>query len=124
MNEKRKRFWQVSIGEALVWPLPALLAAFAHLYAFPKAGMLGTGPGCHLALMNDKTISAQRAWHFVDSLPYPFLLYALLLIAFFLLLRMKHVRVPYRIAVFVLLAIPGLWYFKVESYLGGKIMTL
>ena len=124
MNEKRK-FRQVSIAEVLVWPLPALLAAFAHLYAYPKAGMSGSGPGFHIALMNEETITAQQAWHFINSLlPYPFLLYALLLVTVFALLRMKHVRVLYRIAVFVLLAVPGFWYFTIEAYLGGKLLKL
>src|SRR3990172_7634405 len=117
MNKAQKRFWQVPIGEALVWPLPALLAGFAHAYAFPKALMTGTGPGFRIALMNQETITAQQAWHFVNSLFHPFLLYGLLLFATYLLLRMRHVRVSYRIIVFVLLALPGLWYFKVESYL-------
>ena len=25
---------------------------------------------------------------------------------------------------FLILALPGFWYFRIESYLGGKIMTL
>jgi hypothetical protein len=123
MDEKRKISWAASIGEFLIWILPALLAAFAHLFAFPIARIMsGPGPGWHLILMNEKTINAQLIWLFVDSLPHPFLLYAMILLALLFMLRMTHVPFLYRIIVLVLLSIPGLWYFNIESYLGGKFI--
>lgn len=124
MNKKRKPFWRVPIGEAVLWPLPALLAAFSHVYAMPKASMSGTGPGFRIALMNEETVAAQCAWHFVDSLPWPFLIYAALLVMVYALCRLRHIRIPYRIIIFVGMALPGLWYFKMQSYLAGKIMTI
>ena len=122
MDRKTKKFWRVSIGEALAWLLPAFLAAIAHLFAFPKAELSGTGPGIHLLNMNEETITAQQAWHFANAPPYPLLLYALFLFAVFLLLQAKQVHVLYRIVVFILFAIPGLWYFNMELYLGGKLL--
>lgn len=120
----RKCFWQVPVGEPLAWLLPALLAGIGHLYAFPKADLIGAGPGVHIVNMDEETIAAQRAWQFVDSLPTPFVLYGLVLLCVCLLCRVWQVRVPYRILLLVALALPGLWYFKVESYLGGKFITL
>jgi hypothetical protein len=124
MNESRKQFWQKPIGEALIWPLPAIAAWGAHLYAFPKAHMSDAGPGFYIALMNQKTIKAQHAWHFVDSLFHPFLLYGLFLFAIYLLFRGRRICLSYRIIGFVILALPGFWYFSIASCLGGKIMAL
>ena len=124
MNREKKRFGRLPVGEAVVWLLPAFLGAFAHLYAFPKAGMSDAGPGIHIALMNNQTIMAQQVWQFVDSLYHPFLLYGILLLAVFLLLRMGHIPVLYRVVILVSLAIPGLWYFRTAFYLGGKIIIL
>ncbi|MGA2060697.1 MAG: hypothetical protein ABSG67_09475 [Thermoguttaceae bacterium] len=107
-----------------MWILPALLAAFAHLFAFPIARIMsGPGPGWHLIIMNEKTTNAQLIWWFVESLPHPFLLYAIMLLAVLFMLRMLHVRFIYRIIILVLYSIPGLWYFNIESYLGGKFIA-
>jgi hypothetical protein len=123
MNNQNKKFWAIPIGEPLVWLLPAAVAGLSHLFAWPKAGLSGSGPGMHIALMNERTIFAQKAWRFVDSLPYPFVAYAVLLFAVFVVLRVKHVGGLYRAAAFILLAVPGLWYFRQAVYLGGKFIN-
>jgi hypothetical protein len=123
-DEKSQISWPATIAEFLVWPLPALLAAFAHLFALPKAHIMsGPGPGWNLVIVNEETINAQLIWWFVDSLPHPFLLYAMILLAVLIILRMRHVCFLYRIIILVLLSIPGLWYFNIESYLGGKFIA-
>ena len=46
----------------------------------------------------------------------------MILLAVLIMLWMSHIRFLYRIIMLVLLSIPGLWYFNIESYLGGKII--
>jgi len=123
MDEKPKSQWHTRIGEPICWVLPSLLAGIGHMYAAPKAGMTGVGPGIHIALMNDRTLATQRLWHLVNSLPCPFILYGCGLTLVLLLLRSMRVRTLWRTVAGISLAVPGFWYFLEASFLGGKIIT-
>ena len=124
MEEEHKSIWRQPAGMFLLWPVPALLAALGHLYAWPKAYMRGTGPGLDIALMNERTARAQRLWHMVDAWPAVLVLYGVLLVGAALLMRKWHQRLWVSAVTWIVLAIPGLWYFLKIAYLGGKVLIL
>ena len=84
--------------------------------------MSGTGPGFHIALMNVETVRAQEAWRFLNAHWWLFIVYGVALMSACVLLKAKAVWWPIRLGVFAALAIPGLWYFLLSSYLGGKLL--
>jgi hypothetical protein len=111
------------VGECFLWISPDVLALVGHWYGWQKANLPGSGPGLHLA-GNDRTRVAQEMAHFVAERMWVFGLYgALLLIACFVL-RSCRVRFPYRLIAWIILSIPGFWYFKEMAYLGGKILLV
>jgi hypothetical protein len=81
-----------------------------------------TGPGLHIALVNDRTIRAQKLCVMLSQHWWIFVLYGILLVAAFGILRMKRVHVAVRAVVLLVMATPGLWYFVQASYLGGKLL--
>ena len=124
MEFKHTRFWRVPIGETIVWPTPVLLSLMGHIYAFPKAGLGGTGPGWHIALLNDRTILSQHVWHVLSRHCWLFIANALVLIGIFVLLRIRHVPFWVRVLIFLVMAMPGFWYSWEMAYLGGKLLFL
>ena len=119
-----KRFWQVPVGEALLWLAPLFLALMGHLYAFPKAGLAGVGPGFHIALMNERTVRAQAMWHVLAESWWLFVLYGVLLLGTHVALRIRKVPLWIRGPVLVVMAVPGVWYSGEAGYLGGKLLSL
>lgn len=124
MKAEKKPIPCCLLSEACLWLAPLLLALTGHLFATGKADLGDTGPGFHIALMNDETIRDQQIWHLFSEHYWLFILYGTLLMGSFIALRMMHIRGAFRFTVFVLLASPGIWYFGIMSYLGGKILTL
>jgi len=119
--EKTPSRWLL-LSEALLWHAPLLLALVGHIYAYPKADLGSTGPGFHIALMNDETIRAQLIWHRLAEHYWLFILYGAILVGSFITLRIVHIHGLFRFIIFVPLAVPGLWYFKIMAYLGGKLL--
>lgn len=119
MTNTDKQFWTWSIGEVILWVLPAPIAAWGHVYASSKAGL----PPAAYIMWNERTARANFVWTFVDDWTSVLWLYALLLLAVFALFRILRVRLWVRLMVAVALAVPGLWYFGETAYLGGKFLN-
>ncbi|MCX5649203.1 MAG: hypothetical protein NTX40_08930 [Planctomycetota bacterium] len=122
MKAEKKPIRWLALSEALLWLAPLLLALVGHICAYPKADLGATGPGFHIALMNDQTIRAQRIWHTFSENYWLFILYGVLLVGSFITLRILHIHGAFRFIIFVPLAIPGLWYLKIMAYLAGKLL--
>jgi hypothetical protein len=116
------------VAEFFLWLLPLVLALMGHVYAWPKAFLLGSGPGFDIMNMNmnmnRKTIRAQQAWHFLNTNWPLFVAYGAVLLVTCALLRRRGVQWPARLLVLVALAVPGLWYWSLSSYLGGKLLGM
>jgi len=117
---EKKHFWQQPIGSAGLWPAPLVLALMGHLAAWPKFMLQG-----NFLLMNAQTERVLRLWWFVsEHTLWLFVGYASVLVAVFLILRVLRSAGWIIAIVFVLLALPGFWYFMEMSYLWGKLITL
>jgi len=112
------------VGEVVLWLVPLALALMGHLYAWPKAYLSETGPGWRILIMNEETVRAQEAWRFLNSNWLLFVAYGAALMTTCLVLKVKRVWWPVRFAIFAVMAVPGLWYYSLASYLGGKFLGL
>jgi len=121
-KQSRASIWLGYAGEAVLWLLPVALALVGHLFAWPKAGLSGAGPGLYIVNMNEQTVRAQETWHSLNSYWWLFLAYAAVLVGTCILLKVRAVWWPARLAILAALAVPGLWYANLSSYLGGKII--
>jgi hypothetical protein len=111
------------VRECFLWIFPGVVAVLGHCYGWQKANLPGSGPGLHIA-WNDRTRIAVGLAHFVAERLWVFGLYgALLLIACFVL-RSCRFRFPYRLVAWIILSLPGFWYFKEMAYLGGKLLLV
>jgi hypothetical protein len=116
--------WSYLGAELVLWLLPLALALSGHLFGWTKADLPVGGPGLHIGNLNDGTLRAQQAWHFLNTNWPLFVAYGVVLLVTFGLLKRRGVRWPVRLAVFAVLAIPGLWYCSLSSYLGAKLLGM
>jgi len=116
---EKRHVWQQSVGWAVIWPVPLALALMGHFFAYPKVLFQG-----NILLMNARTQRALEIWWFVSEHHlWFFVIYASLLVAAFLVLRLRHSAIWIIAIVFVTLALPGFWYFTKMSYLAGKLIS-
>jgi hypothetical protein len=106
--------------EFAIWLSPVCLALLGHLYGWMKADV----PPERFLFLDDRTLFAQRVWHFLASEPWIFVVHALILTGAFVLLRVRQTAWWSRLGFLVLLGSPGLWYFYLSTCLGGKFMAL
>jgi hypothetical protein len=118
---RRKSGWHRHVIESTLWLLPLALALLGHFTAWPKAGLSDAGPGFHI-MMNERTVRAQDAWHFLNSHWWLLIVYGVLLVGVCLLEKAQSLWWPLRLATLAVLAIPGLWYFRLTVYLGNKVL--
>jgi len=112
------------VAELVAWALPLLIVLVGHSFARLKANMSDAGPGFHIAYMTERTLRAQRLWHYVNERSWLFVLYGLLLVTVLAALILSSVPSPYRWLCWSALVLPGLWYFREATYLGGKILAI
>ncbi len=112
------------VAELVAWALPLLLVVLGHSFARTKANMSDSGPGFHIALMTDRTLHAQQLWHYVNERPWLFILYGGLLAIVLSTLILSSVPTPYRWLCWVVVTLPGLWYFQETAYLGAKVLSI
>jgi hypothetical protein len=110
-------------GEAFAWVLPVLFALAGYVVALPKATLPASGPGVYIALMNERTLRAQRLWEYLHERTWLFGLYAAISGAVLVMLIVFGVPPRWRWLCWLLVALPGCWHFREMIYLGGKILA-
>jgi hypothetical protein len=111
-------------GEAFAWTLPILLVFAGHKAAASKADLPDVGQGFHIAFMTERTLRAQRLWHYTNERTWLFGLYATVLVVLFGTLTAFRVPPLYRWLCWTLVALPGCWYSRETIYLGGKLLSI
>src|SRR5688572_2031306 len=108
-----QRLWPCVLS---LWPI--VLGAIGHGYARFKAEIIQQGGPWQIVLMNDRTLDAYNIWVFVEEHGYIWIVYGIVLI----LGSLCAIGAGWvsRVALRFCVSSPGVSYFIMTSYLGGK----
>ena len=78
--------------------------------------------GQRFVVNNERTECAEAAYYFVDSIPWLFHIYCLVVVATCIVALMTRLRFRWRCLTLFALSVPLMWYLPKASFLMGKFI--